>query len=322
MNAKKNERCLFCCEDVKRTQNESDDTDSVDCPNCGKFKISRDAYDVIKGDTAFINERHLASGYIRELNDAKKQVELITQDNYRHLINNHMTPRTIVQYLNKVLLYYYRISVPVGRRFNFNINDKRYAASYARTPQEACNFIRLLIDDGLLESANTIQENAIGGFKLTLKGLSHAESLLSAKATSDKVFIATKFGAVKGYEFLYTDVREKAIAPAVKEACGLTAFTVDQEEHNDYITDRIIAEIKASRFLIADLTHNNNGVYWESGYAKGLGKEVIYICNQEWLNESGNKTHFDIEQVNCIRWCNLEELKEKLCNRIRATIIP
>jgi len=53
----------------------------------------------------------------------------------------------------------------------------------------------------------------------------------------------------------------------------------------------MITEIKTSRFLIANLTHNNNGDYWEAGYAKWLGKEVIHLCNQNRLDE-GNKNPF------------------------------
>ena len=46
------------------------------------------------------------------------------------------------------------------------------------------------------------------------------------------------------------------------------------------IDDRLRVEIRTSRFLIADLTHENAGAYWEAGFAEGLGKPVIYTCEK------------------------------------------
>lgn len=135
-------------------------------------------------------------------------------------------------------------------------------------------------------------------YKISVNGLTHAEELMTTNINSNKVFIAMQFRPVESYALPYTEVRDKAIKPAVEVASNnkLRAFTVDEEEHNDYITDKMIAEIKTSRVLIADLTHNNNGAYWEAGYAKGLGKEVIHICNQDWL-DSGNKLHSPREDI-------------------------
>ncbi len=40
-------------------------------------------------------------------------------------------------------------------------------------------------------------------------------------------------------------------------------------------------QIRDAKFVIADLTHGNDGAYWEAGYAEGLGKPVAYICEKE-----------------------------------------
>ena len=42
------------------------------------------------------------------------------------------------------------------------------------------------------------------------------------------------------------------------------------------IDDRMRVEIRASDFLIADLTHDNLARSHRRGYAEGLGKPVIY----------------------------------------------
>jgi hypothetical protein len=78
--------------------------------------------------------------------------------------------------------------------------------------------------------------------------------------------------------------------------------------------------------VVCNLTHSNLGGYWEARFAKWLGKEIIYICNDNWLNEkdeSGNKKnsiHFDVNHINTIFYTNLADLKTKLTNRIRAII--
>ena len=49
------------------------------------------------------------------------------------------------------------------------------------------------------------------------------------------------------------------------EDCGYSALRVDAKEHNEKICDVIVAEIRQSKFLIADFTIHRNGVYFEAG---------------------------------------------------------
>ena len=66
--------------------------------------------------------------------------------------------------------------------------------------------------------------------------------------------------------------------------------------------------------MVVDLTNKNNGAYFEEGYAMGLGKDVIQICQKDV------KLHFDIAQKNTIMWEDENDIIEKLANRIKATI--
>jgi nucleoside 2-deoxyribosyltransferase len=58
-------------------------------------------------------------------------------------------------------------------------------------------------------------------------------------------------------------------------------------------------EIRACRFLIADLTHANNGAYWEAGFAEGLGKPVTYTCKK---SEFAKASHFDTNHHLTVLW--------------------
>jgi nucleoside 2-deoxyribosyltransferase len=80
--------------------------------------------------------------------------------------------------------------------------------------------------------------------------------------------------------------------------------------------DEIKAEIRQSRFVIADVTHHRNGVYFEAGFADGLGVPVIWACDEK----DADNTHFDAKHLNQIRWTSHDDLRERLKNRIIGTI--
>ena len=114
-------------------------------------------------------------------------------------------------------------------------------------------------------------------------------------------------------------VFENGIKPAIK-AAGYEPLRVDRKPTLGKIDDQIIAEIRQSRFLVADFTHGDDGargsVYFEAGFAHGLGKPVIYTCHRDMVE----KLHFDTRQYSHIVWATPEELCEQLQNRIRALL--
>ena len=136
-----------------------------------------------------------------------------------------------------------------------------------------------------------------------------------------------------------TETYEKYISKGIEDA-GYKPLIITGKEHNDSITDQIIAEIRKSRFVVADFTGDRGGVYFEAGFAYGLNKPVIWTCKEEWFNNEVNvvrdasidgqireveiketrKIHFDINHYNFIVWKDGEELRERLKNRILATI--
>ncbi|MBR1444119.1 MAG: hypothetical protein IJ583_11390 [Firmicutes bacterium] len=91
-------------------------------------------------------------------------------------------------------------------------------------------------------------------------------------------------------------------------------------QHNHQIVPEMLYQIRKAKFVIADFTLQNNGAYYEAGYALGQNKEVIHLCREDELSNENSKLHFDIAQVNTIIWKDYKDLKEKLTNRIEATI--
>lgn len=97
---------------------------------------------------------------------------------------------------------------------------------------------------------------------------------------------------------------------------NIKTLHMDLKEHNEKICDTIIAKIRKSRFMVADFTGLRGGVYFEAGYALGLGLPVIWTCK----NDHKDELHFDTRQYNHILWIDESDLYEKLRRRIEATI--
>lgn len=144
---------------------------------------------------------------------------------------------------------------------------------------------------------------------LNYKGLELLYDLRRNQHVGNSVFVAMRFGKE-------TKLLRDAIRNGITSA-GFEAVFMDEIEHNHQIVPEMLYQIRNSRFVVAELSHHNNGAYYEAGYALGLGKEVIHICNNDSIK---NGLHFDVAQINTITYDNLAELPEKLSKRIKATI--
>lgn len=82
------------------------------------------------------------------------------------------------------------------------------------------------------------------------------------------VFIAMPFNTE--FETVYRN----AILPAIFE-CNLEPLRVDELKKNNPIIQDIENGIKSSIIVIADLTNKNPNVFYEVGYARSLGKNII-----------------------------------------------
>ena len=91
---------------------------------------------------------------------------------------------------------------------------------------------------------------------------------------------------------------------------------MDAEPHIERIDTKIVTEIRNSRFLVADVTLQRPGVYFEAGYALGLGLPVFWCVR----NDDLKNVHFDTRQYNHIVWDNAQHLAEQLHLFVTAII--
>ncbi|MBY0500254.1 MAG: nucleoside 2-deoxyribosyltransferase [Nitrosomonas sp.] len=186
-------------------------------------------------------------------------------------------------------------------RFFWYLYSFNYESSFYMLQQlEGLGCIKFL-SKGLREAIITIEA---GGWKRL------SELRNSFGKDRKQAFIAMWFDRTMDSFYL------EGIKPAI-EHDGTKCLRIDLQEHNNKICDEIIAEIRRSSYLVADFTGNRGGVYYEAGFAYGLGIPVIWTIHKDHLND----VHFDTRQYNHIVYETEKELKERLLSRIKATII-
>jgi nucleoside 2-deoxyribosyltransferase len=68
----------------------------------------------------------------------------------------------------------------------------------------------------------------------------------------------------------------------IKAACnniGVQCERVDEQLFQEYVTDRIFAQIRSADMIIADMTRRNPNVFYEVGYAHALDKLTILLTS-------------------------------------------
>ena len=188
-----------------------------------------------------------------------------------------------------------------------------YAWSESLYPSELDYFVHYLVDRGWL-TGERLPDGEAGYHLLAVAVDGHARIAdLGTIIDSAQAFVAMWFDQSTDEAF------ELGIRPAIEEA-GYKPLRIDRKPDVDKIDDEIIAEIRRSRFLVADMTHGDRGarggVYYEAGFAHGLGLEVIFACRKGMEDE----LHFDTRQYYHIVWETPDDLRIGLLNRIRSRI--
>ncbi|MFN7169109.1 MAG: hypothetical protein ACK4NV_18840 [Pannonibacter sp.] len=124
----------------------------------------------------------------------------------------------------------------------------------------------------------------------------------------------------KGYAFVAMIIDDgvpeaEDLLDSIKMTCAdleIVAERIDDQKSSERITDRIIESIKSAEYVIVDLTHQRLNVYYEAGFAYGVGKTPIYIAKH------GTKLEFDIKDYPIIFFRNFAELRSKLTERLLA----
>ena len=237
----------------------------------------------------------------------------------RELINqiqNSKTPQPIER-ADKLLEYLAECTSLPGERIDFLGLDMNQILAICGSRSSTQENVRSEIDFFLryLNKREFILQDGTDFYRIivSVEGYTHLETLKKSNTESSLAFVAMWFDPSMD------PLWENGIEPAIRDA-GYEAVRIDKKNFNNKIDDEIIAQIRRSRFLVADFSQGNDGprggVYFEAGFAQGLNIPVIFTCRKKDFDI----VHFDTRQFNHIVWENPEELKRRLQQRISATI--
>jgi hypothetical protein len=125
-------------------------------------------------------------------------------------------------------------------------------------------------------------------------------------ATNPRVLLIMSFSESTEYDDLVDAIKE------VCEPFHYEAQRIDESNMINRIVPAIIRELRQCAFVIADVTETKVNVYYELGFAHGLGKDVILVAKQ------GTQLPFDIADVPVIFWDGMREFKVELTKRVKA----
>ena len=309
------ENCVFCSLPIKRTVGQ-DLVVNVSCSNCGKYKIAHQALKLIPNELKdnYFYKKHIMSGYIREMTDNGAHLDIINVNNFTNLINNDTIPKTIIEKSDKLLLHILRKSKHMFDEIKVSSNQP--AIAYARTEAEFTSNFEALKQFGYINYSKVTvfteddEDEIAMRCSLTIQGIKRAQLIEKDASAVKQCYVG--MWCEDGRMHIY----DNYISTALMES-GYSPVIIPEKEPSNDSFDEIILEIRKSKFVIIDLSGHRPNVYYEGGFAYGLGKEIIYICKEDSLDEK----HFYISHNNILFWQDGNDLYTKLKHRILATIV-
>lgn len=215
------------------------------------------------------------------------------------------TSDCLLTYLQELIL-----CTDVGQQPN---QDLLKAAGGCCIDTDLLELQRHTVDQGWTKSRDPSQSDT-SPYQINLPARVYVEEQLCKRGQGRQGFVAMWFDPSMD------EVYSSGIKPAI-EAAGYEARRIDQQEFVGGVVDEIVAEIRKSRFVVADFTTtleagDRGGVYYEAGFALGLGIPVIHTCHEDCTKP----VHFDTSHLNHLFWKDPENLRCRLRKRIEAVL--
>lgn len=272
------------------------------CIRCGNVEITG-MLEAVLNNSEYKDKKYLLMGISRYRTENNLTPIEFSSSNIDTIEDEYYVPRNVAQKLNLILRYLAKKTDYAGKTVKAKPGID-YPISFSKNENEYAFFLKQLESLGYIERYGVEKD-----ILLTVYGWNKIEEINTQVIDKKQGFIAMWFNDE------LKEVYENGFRKAIKDS-EFEPMRIDIKEHNNKIDDEIIAEIKNSAFLIADFTGQRGGVYYEAGFAKGLGIPVIWTCKKDEID----KVHFDTRQFNHITWEKTEDLYIQLINRIKATI--
>ena len=285
---------------------------NLNCYRCGEVRLTREAfYDVTDSPAAPLKKACAASSFLRENPGADLSFE-----RWRELIE--VSYPTVGERAEKLLKAMSKMAPALGARIELLFDGDAEFELQARSWSVDADELRYLVENYLLGTKRWLQQSPFPSaatgrpmYVISPAGHEFLDSLRRGNADSSQGFCAMWFG--KEVESAWFE----AIRPAIEDA-GYKPLRIDEHAHANRIDDEIIAQIRRSKFIVSDFTGQRGGVYFEAGFALGLGLPVIWTVRDDALKD----VHFDNRQYNFTQWSvdDLPGFRRALTNRIVALL--
>lgn len=224
-----------------------------------------------------------------------------------------MEPLDVAERADRLLRFVAWYSRHPGDSVHLRVhNQNQRIVDYAMAWSESTTLEEVRYFRDYLEENEWLHDLGRYSYAVSIGGY-HRISVIKSNVDSAQAFVAMWFDGEMATTY------ENGIAPAIEQA-GFKPMRIDKKGDVVKIDDEIIAEIRKSRFLVADFTHGDEGarggVYFEAGFAFGLGLPVIYTCRADMVD----KIHFDTRQYFHTVWESPDDLQVSLTNRIVALL--
>jgi hypothetical protein len=295
----------------------SKDATVFDCEVCGQFAISRSALDdnCLRGSGWTKVRRAALSHNLRLSMGRTSEIRLLTTYDLDGFIQSDVRlPTPAAQAINIIRYIGDRVSLDgsplrtIAADFSATVGspDRRFALSLVEQLDQR-GFVTLV-------NTSTLQSRAYRDLSLTLPGWQQFEEERAGRTAGKYGFIALKFDDPVLDRLLRDHVK-----PAIQRL-GYDAYDMRDVAEAGIIDNIMRVRIRDCAFVIADLTHENAGSYWEAGYAEGLGKPVLYICERSKFEVK--KTHFDTNHCTTVLWdtAGVEPFVDNLIATLRRSL--
>ena len=320
------DKCSVCKYEAFFYEDGSQESVRVDCLRCGLFRITMQAYRNFK-EKLSTNIYLLASSKINEL---ARHKHVYTEDDIEKLSKTSIpsVDERAINLLKCFAEHYPQIgSGPLMRDIKHfsskapNIEEADFERAIAKFVYQSLSrsysnnkeeLDYLFMDYHILETKFINKFN--NKLEISPKGWARLDELKIKIQESNIGFIAMKF----------TDKLEKYadkwFKGGIKDA-GYEAAAMYSHQHTNLIDNEMIAQIKRSKFLVCDLTYNSSGAYYEAGFAHGLDKPVMFLCEKKFFKDNGG-VHFDTNHYPIRFWeyDKGKELRNELKNWIESTV--
>jgi hypothetical protein len=317
-------QCPICeLDNCEKTEDHLHDQVHFNCCRCGKFRLTGTLDASIQSYIKSQDDRWKLSHWLRNA-ESKNQEQFLDTSNIKPILERRLP--SLAEQSDLLLKWLAEQSEDFGKPAIVT-PDYDFVTIGARSVEGFRFVLTTLISRNWLSIINiptvTVYRRGLSAvnnppessnIKIEALGWEQIEQLQHNQPSYRKAFMAMKFNNPE-----LDQIVGDYFKPATAEA-GFELLRLDDHKAAGLIDNKMRVEIRNADFVIADLSHDNLGAYWEAGYAEGLGKPVIYTCKKEKFAEKS--THFDTNHHLTIQWDPEDPAKaaEELKATIRATL--